>query len=73
MDAEKRYGFPHTGTSLSCGKYKDASARATAQSLAETTHTAFSMSLTVICSFSSSQIWLPPMEQAWAEAVIRSS
>ena len=26
-------------------------------------------SSTVICSFSFSQIWLPPMEQAWAEAV----
>ena len=33
-----------------------ASARATAQSLADTTHTALSMSSTVICSFSSSQI-----------------
>ena len=45
------------------------SASATAQSLAETTHTALRRSLTVICSFSFSQIWLPPMEQAWAEAV----
>ena len=25
------------------------------------------------CSMGGSQIWLPPMEQAWAEAVIRSS
>ena len=49
------------------------SASATAQSLAETTHTAFSISLTVICSFSFSQIWLPPMEQAWADAVTTSS
>ena len=49
------------------------SARATAQSLADTTHTALSISSTVICSFSFSQIWLPPMEQAWAEAVITVS
>ena len=34
---------------------------------------AFSISLTVICSFSFSQIWLPPMEQAWADAVTTSS
>ena len=46
-----------------------ASPKATAQSLAETTQTAFSISATDICSFSFSQIWLPPMEQAWAEAV----
>ena len=50
-----------------------ASARATAQSLAETTQTAFSMSLTLSCSCSFSQIWDPPMEQAWAEAVTMSS
>ena len=47
-----------------------ASARATAQSLAETTATALSISWTVSCSFSFSQIWLPPMEMAWREAVM---
>ena len=31
------------------------------------------MSLTLSCSFSFSQIWDPPMEQAWAEAVTMSS
>ena len=40
------------------------SARATEQSLAEATQTALSISSTLICSFSFSQIWLPPMEQA---------
>ncbi len=49
------------------------SARATAQSLAETTQTAFSISPTLSCSFSFNQIWEPPMEQAWAEAVIMVS
>ena len=38
--------------------------------MAETTQTALSMSLTLSCSFSFSQIWDPPMEQAWGEAVI---
>ena len=46
---------------------------ATAQSLAETTATHFSISATVSTSPSSSQIWLPPMEAAWAEAVTGSS
>ena len=41
-----------------------ASARATAQSLADATATAFTISLTVSCSPSFSQIWEPPMEQA---------
>ena len=49
------------------------SARATAQSLADTTVTAFTMSRTLICSFSFSQIWDPPMEMAWVEAVTISS
>ena len=31
------------------------------------------MSRTDICSFSFSQIWEPPMEMAWGEAVTRSS
>ena len=46
---------------------------ATAQSLADTTQTALSISPTVSCSPSFSQIWLPPMEQAWGEAVTTSS
>ncbi len=42
---------------------------ATAQSLAETTAMHLSISETVICSPSSSQIWLPPMEAALELAV----
>ena len=49
------------------------SARATAQSLADTTQTAFTMSATERASPSFSQIWLPPMEAAWAEPVTMSS
>ena len=49
------------------------SASATEQSLADTTATAFTMSRTVICSCSFSQIWEPPMEVAWVEAVTVSS
>ena len=49
------------------------SARATAQSLAETTATHFIMSETESCSPTSSQIWLPPMEAARSEAVTMSS
>ena len=49
------------------------SARATAQSLAETTATHLMMSETLICSPCSSQIWLPPMLSARAEAVTVSS
>ena len=32
-----------------------------------------SISSTVICSYGSSQIWLPPMEEAWEEVVTLSS
>ena len=48
------------------------SAMATAQSLAELTAMHLSISSTLICSPSLSQIWLPPMELAWALAVTMS-